>query len=114
MKKITVFLFLICIAIPTIAHADKFRIGNRTVGLTYKQSGNRLIVKGHISGRRACNQLNVDIFFDNNRESNTAHVETAIKNYKPSGRGFKVKDRVYSKKIYRKGWYVGNIYLNCL
>lgn len=116
MKKICAVLALsIAFLGSTAAYGgDEFNIDGRKVSLAYHMNGKQLKVSGKVKGGERCKQLNVDIFFDNNKESATAHIEAPIRDYSPSGENFRGATTTYIDKKYKRGWYVSDIYLKCL
>ncbi|CAG36297.1 hypothetical protein [Desulfotalea psychrophila] len=93
---------------------DTFNIDGRKVKVSYRQTGSTIKTKGFIKGGAPCKQLNVDIFLDNSKKEDTAHTETTIRHYKTKGRSFSAESETYLHKKYRSGWYVSNIYLQCM
>ena len=86
-----------------------------TINVGWIQKNNILQVKGKVEDGKVCSQLNIDIFFDNSKESHISRVAASIKNYKPSRkRRFKASDTVRTSIHDRRGWHVSSIYINCL
>ena len=96
--------------------AERFTKDGYEIEILWKQKKDRLKVWGQVRGGEACQQLNLSLFFANNQDTGSGHVEAAIKNYRPSGRNnYRAMDeKVYVNKRARKNWHVDAIYVNCL
>ena len=96
--------------------AERFTKDGYEIEILWKQQKDRLNVWGNVRGGKACQQLNLSLYFANSKDSGSGHAEAAIKNYRPSGRNnYKAMDeKVYVDKRARKHWHVDSIYINCL
>ncbi len=113
--SIIILIFLSLVFIASNCFAVDFKKDGYVVRIYWKQKNNDFQVWGDVQSGMKCKQLNLSLFFANSKDSGSAHVEAAIRNYTsgPPMR-YKASDKVYINNRYRKNWHVDSIYTECL
>lgn len=117
------FFMLIFSSCVSIAYAKRFHKDGHEIEILWKQKGKKLKAWGKITGGEStCVQMNLSIYFKNSVSGRSAHIDTTINNYRPSGRSnYSGQDKLYlpknnsfHSKSTKNKWYVDDYYLKCL
>lgn len=107
----------------SIAYAKRFHKNGHEIEILWKQKGKKLKAWGKITGGEStCVQMNLSVYFKNSESGSSAHIDTTINNYRPTGRNnysgqdkpYLPKNNSFHSKSTQNKWYVKNYYLNCL
>lgn len=112
---LTIFVIGLILVNASISIANEFHVDGHLVNIMWKQKKDEFKAWGGVEKGQRCKQLNISVYFTNSKDSRSAHIEAAMKNYSPNFRNaFEGSDKIYVSSKYSKYWHVDSIYFKCL